>query len=717
MELQGRNLKLDLRGADVRLLQFELRLVGLEIPDEEAFANHFGTGTHQAVLRFQREFTSLEPTGIVEPATAKRINAEVRERVPAGEALQRLSEAVKRTLEQIDALDLDQPDLRPQIRRHGDALRAFAAALDDLREQDASDDGVAEIKGMLDAAQARLKELADAIGDGGGHNGDAFVVSGRVTQRDGAPIVGVRVRVLEKRVVSAQNRILGEVRSNEEGVYQLSYQTEGGSRLDLVVEVLAQQGDEVVTRSPLIVEAAPQQTVDLVVDNAAYPPASEFAQIEARLAPLLDGETFNEIDSDSVSFLSGKTGISPVRLSEFVQAQRFAQNGEVPAQVYYGLFRANLPVNKPALVAQDNALLTRAISVTSTANVIDPALAQRPDAIERAVGTLNRELVDTIIEQPMLPNGEASLGAFLEIAALDEEQKRTVVQHVQSTTSRGDDFWDGLVEQGVEARAVESMKLAAQLGTLTLNNAPLMRTLHEQLRDRIGDGQEPLRALVGMGQNDWLGLVREHTDAEGNVIVPGSLRTNATKDEDPKVTYARTMTRMVEDAYPTPTLVARAGADGFAGANVLGEFLARHADFELRDSSVPAYLRAHEINLDSEARQTLERVGRVFELAPRFERHATLQPLLDADIDSAYQIRTMGERRFVGQFSEALGETEARQLYAAATQKTNTTTALFAQHGANFNNISLAAIPQIDVAGVFNSIPNSPPEYIDFPTW
>ena len=717
MKLQGRNLRLDLRGADVRLLQFELRLLGLDIPDEEALNNHFGKGTQEAVLEFQRGSGELQPTGIVEPATAKRINAGVRERVPVDEALGRLIEAVKRTLEQIGALDFDQPDLRAEIRRNGDALRAFAIALDDLRERDAPDDRIAEIEGMLDAAHAKLKELADAIGDDGSDNGsgDAFAVSGRVRQRDGAPIIGARVRVLEKRVVTAQNRILGNVRSDEAGVYQLAYHAEGNARPDLVVEVLAQQGGEVVTRSPLIVDAAAQQTVDLVVDNAAYPPASEFERIEARLAPLLDGETFNEIDSDSVSYLSGKTGISPVRLSEFVQAQRFAQNGEVPAQVYYGLFRANLPVNKPALVAQDNALLTRAISATSTANVIDPALAQQPDAIEQAVGTLNREMVDTIVEQPMLPNGEASLGAFLDIAALDEEQKRTVVEHVQSTTSRGDDFWNGLAEQGVEARAVESMKLTAQLGTLTLNNAPLMRTLHEQLRDRIGEGEEPLRALVGLTQDDWLGLVRDHTDANGDVIVPDPVPT--ADDQEPEITYARTMTRVVEDAYPTPTLVARAGADGFVGAAALTDFLAEHADFELRDSSVPAYLRANEINLDGETQKTLERVGRVFELAPRFDRHATVRPLLDANIDSAYQVRTMGERRFVRRFRETLGEDEARQVYAVAARKTATATALFAQHAAVFNNINLAAVPQIDAGSIFADILDPPPEYIDFPTW
>lgn len=710
MQLQGRKLTIDMHAADVRLLQFELHLLGLDMPEEEALANHFGEGTRKAVRTFQREF-GLGSTGIVEPGTAERINAAVRERVPVAEALDRLTDAVKQTLEQIAALDPDQTDLAAQIARNGDALRAFAIALDDLRERDAPEPRVAEIEEMLEAARARLGVLA-----GGLNNNDAtFSVSGRIIQRDGAPIAGARVRAFEKRVVNAQNRVLGEVRSSDDGTYAVRYSMEGEARADLLVEVLAPEDDEVITRSPLIVDAAPHQAVDLVVDNAAYPPASEFAQIEARLLPWADDANFDQPDGDSVAFLSARTDVSPVRLAAYVQARRFAQDGEVPAQVYYGLFRANLPVNKPALVAQDNALLVKAIEATSAANVIDPTLAQQPETIERAVAALNRELVETIIAQPTLPSGEASLGAFLEIAALDDAQKRTIVQQVQSTTSRGDDFWAGLAEQGIEQRAVESLKLTAQLGTLTLNNAPLMQTLHAQLADQIGGAQGPLRALVGMTQDDWLGLVRDHTNENGDVIVPDVLP--AVDNQAPEVAYARTMTRVVEDAYPTPTLVARAGANGFAGAARLSDFLAEHDDFEYRDTSVPAYLRAHELNLDGEAQRTLERIGRVFALAPRFEREQVMQPLLEADIDSAYQIRTIGERRFVGQFSEAMGEAGAKQVYASAAQKTATATVLFAQQAAIFNNVELAAIPQRDVASGFGAIPDLPLEYIDFPTW
>lgn len=545
---------------------------------------------------------------------------------------------------------------------------------------------------------------------------------GRVTQRDGVAIAGAPVRASDVQGVAARTGVLGSTRTDENGVYKIRYRLADGARADLIVEVLASEGETVVTRSPLVVGAAPDQVVDLVVDSAAYPPASEFDQIDARLAPLLDGVRLDDVDGDSVAYLSGKTGISPIRIAEFIQAKRFANSGRVPAHIYYGMFRANLPVNRPALVAQDDALLRRAVIAASESNVIDPELAQQPEAVDSALEMLNGEMVDTIVKQPALPNGTASLGAFLDIAGLDDGDKRTVVQQVQTTKGRGDEFWSGLVERGVEAHTVESMKLAAQLSTVTMSNAPLMRTLHEKLRGRIGDGQDPLRELAGLTQDEWLGLVYEHTDDNGNVVVPEMPDKDLYADGEPAAAYAQTMRRVIEDTYPTPTLAARLTADDFDGADVLSRFLTEHPDFEFRDKSVPGYLHATAIDLPEETQRTLERVGRIFDLAPRYERYATMQPLLASGLGSAYQIRTMGERRFTRVFGETLGTATARKVYANAARKTAIASSLFARYAAGFNTLDLAVLPQRDVPGSLENLNGSDEaessfEAIDFPTW
>jgi Tc toxin complex TcA C-terminal TcB-binding domain/ABC toxin N-terminal region/Neuraminidase-like domain/PA14 domain/Putative peptidoglycan binding domain/Salmonella virulence plasmid 28.1kDa A protein len=78
MQLQGRDLKVNMRGDDVKLLQKELRELAFPIDDEDG---HFGATTRRAVLGFQEqhlaELDLPKPTGMVDEATALLINAEV----------------------------------------------------------------------------------------------------------------------------------------------------------------------------------------------------------------------------------------------------------------------------------------------------------------------------------------------------------------------------------------------------------------------------------------------------------------------------------------------------------------------------------------------------------------------------------------------------------------------------------------------------------------
>jgi len=74
MNLQGRDLKIQLSGDDVRLLHTELAQIGLEVP--ERLRAFFGEGTRDAVANFQNVHR-LEPTCVVDAATASAVNRAV----------------------------------------------------------------------------------------------------------------------------------------------------------------------------------------------------------------------------------------------------------------------------------------------------------------------------------------------------------------------------------------------------------------------------------------------------------------------------------------------------------------------------------------------------------------------------------------------------------------------------------------------------------------
>ena len=69
MQLQGRDLQINMRGDDVALLHQELIQLGYTIPDDELREQRFGMGTRASVLDFQK-LSGRDPTSIVAGAVA-----------------------------------------------------------------------------------------------------------------------------------------------------------------------------------------------------------------------------------------------------------------------------------------------------------------------------------------------------------------------------------------------------------------------------------------------------------------------------------------------------------------------------------------------------------------------------------------------------------------------------------------------------------------------
>src|SRR5262252_7939298 len=78
MNLQGRNLSIEMHGEDVKLLQSDLCQLNYTISTREIERRFFGNDTRSAVLAFQHT-EHLSQTGIVDQETARLINARVDE--------------------------------------------------------------------------------------------------------------------------------------------------------------------------------------------------------------------------------------------------------------------------------------------------------------------------------------------------------------------------------------------------------------------------------------------------------------------------------------------------------------------------------------------------------------------------------------------------------------------------------------------------------------
>src|SRR5690606_26239326 len=97
------------------------------------------------------------------------------------------------------------------------------------------------------------------------------------------------------------------------------------------------------------------------------------------------------------------------------------------------------------------------------------------------------------------------------------------VQLVQSHDAPGSEFWQRLeADPAFDQPAVRGVRLAAQLGTLTFNNSPLMAQLHQRLRGS-DHADDPLRGLVGLEQSEWLEMIQSAAGSNGEPVIPADI--------------------------------------------------------------------------------------------------------------------------------------------------------------------------------------------------
>ncbi len=623
MILQGRDLSIEMHGDDVKLLQNELLQLKFKILDDELQRTFFGPSTRQAVLIFQRQHLpqGLEITGVVDEATAKLIN------------------------EAVDALH-PQPEPQPT----------------------------------------------------------SFIVRGHIRQQDERPLAGATVVAVDQDLRGEE--ILGQTTTNQDGYYEIRYTADKFARAekgtaDLVVRAFAADGSLLVA-SPIIFNAPPVATADLVIGGGEYRGPSEYELLGRELAPLLEDITIDGIEHPTlidkiadlkedekhqeVTFLSGETGQDSQRIMFLVLAAKLSKETAlppdafsiaalpvskitVPPEVFYGLFRQNLPTALPALLAQSPQVLRRALETSLRDNII-PAWVQ--DDLNKILALFQQLIVISAFKEPEVP-GKYSLSALLSTAIPSELQRKFLSHYVQHEGAI-EDFWKTLSETPEFGNGqIKKIQQALQLGALTGNHVPLVKELQQN------EKLKSLRDLAELDADAWLERIRKvgfPPDIEGN------------DDEEKAKNYANILTRIVEDAFPTAVIARHIEKEENPDNKDLVMFLAKNPEFEFRLHQVDIYLKSEHANLDGvedrkKLRNQLKSRARLFKLTPRYQE---MQPLLADGLDSAHRITSMGKSVFMMNYGEKVGGTAiTEEIYAKANHTSAMALTLLTTYGAAFN--------------------------------
>jgi hypothetical protein len=613
------------------------------------------------------------------------------------------------------------PEDRPQLhavglkrergkRRYGD-VTAGVVGLFQLQFQDRFNLHVSE---EVDSRTAEA--LNHLLSELGAFNGTGKVVRGQVRQPGGSPVSSVRVTVFDKDLLVEQR--LGETITDVEGRYEVRYTAEQFSRAekgaaDLTFRLFdprgraltkisgldgtgnrlptlrSKNGNEQPTVVPILFNAAAEATVDLIVADEMVAELSEYESLSEELTPLLAGLSPAHLREDEerqdITFLAGETGQDRQRIFWFAESAKREVESRIidpaifmliasctlPAPVFYGLFRQNLPTELSALLARGREEWKTALEQSFEQNIIPKRLKPQLDGFLEFLQQLR---VEDAFREPAEP-GRSSLSMLLRTAGplTDLQSQRDFLTLYYAHEGPIERFWKKEVPRGLgwDREQIREVQTTLQFVALTSHHLPLIERL--QQRDDI----KSVRDLTKLERNDWLKLVK----AGGRVDVPPDVP--GKDDEEKAANYVDGIAGILQATFPTlfAAKIAARTTDSEIRAvqDTLSIFFERATNlpdeaksFDFRDTSVHDFVTEHGdtvfAGVRSEARTRatvqLKRMGRAFQMSTGPEQ---MQVLLENKLDSAYHITRVSEDHFVQGNADILGGTDAaRRLYAKA---------------------------------------------------
>ncbi len=477
-----------------------------------------------------------------------------------------------------------------------------------------------------------------------------YAVEGEVRTPDGTVWVGAAIKAFHKHLKGEQP--LGEGQTTTEGRYHITYALpETVIRGPNLLVRAYDGGGRVAASSTVLFDAPPQATVNLRAGGEEYQGASDFEKRTADLAPHLKGMALDELNTEQVAFLKAETRVDPAEVDYQVAAARTAKATNLPSEVLYGLFRAGLPTDLDALLAQPPEAQREALAAALVRNIIPARFKNGSESILLSLQRLVLERAFASKDGGTNPL-VALLGTVLPDRSRQEALVRLYVEHQGSTP----DFWSDLRNNPVFKEQADEINWTVQLGALTRNHLPLIKEL--QKRHEGGEIQS-LRDLAAYDEDSWLALIRPVGVPAG---IPG-------KDvEEKRVRYAHAIALALEDAFPTAAVFGRVVKGSFPHAGELKAFYAQNPEFRLEAEPVDRYLARNPGALDgiqdkASVTEALKAMQRVSRFAPR---SVQMGRLMADNVHSAHAAARLGRSRFVKAYGPQMGSSEAKKAWEKA---------------------------------------------------
>jgi hypothetical protein len=469
---------------------------------------------------------------------------------------------------------------------------------------------------------------------------------------------------------------LGQVQTEPSGRYEIIYEWTDKCPPD--IQVIATVEDQPIAQSAIFFAVGKSVRIDLISGNEPYIGSTEFERVEDRVLKCNDDFNIAAIGAKQFDYLLGKTRLASDKLSFYLVARKLQTLCEVPAAVFYGLFRAKLPATLQGLVLQTPKVLQNALNKAIQQNIIDRKYQNQFDAL---LAALRQMAVAGAVSQTQALD-HAGVGEVLTIAELPASAQQPLLNlYLQH---QGDDalFWEALGKDNQLAPYANKVKTTLQTGALASYHLPTMQAFKAKL-----GAEGAIRDLAQWQDNDWQAF------AQSLQSVPDGIPGDALPDRIRF--YVENMSRTVKRAFAREYTTANVLRSATFADPLLHEFLNTVPDFDYGNSAIPAILDKTPFTGDSRQvlEKTLKSMQRLYRLAPIEQKFPVLETLYAGGLTASRDIVLQGSAQFIDLYAVGLGGVDiAVYVYDKAATVTAVATNVLTGYSDLFNASGVYAI-------------------------
>jgi peptidoglycan hydrolase-like protein with peptidoglycan-binding domain len=392
------------------------------------------------------------------------------------------------------------------------AKKAFAAGTLAAVQKFQKSQGL-EASGVVDPrTAAQINQVYDGLNQGDPPDETPCTVSGVVVAPSRGTVPGLTVVISDHSL--RQDDTLVQAQTDANGRYSAGYllsavRARGKDAPDLLITVLSDKTR--LGSSEIRYDAGPVEVIDVLLDADPTSLVSEHAAIGQAVAAHFDGDLADLREDEQhadLTYLSRKTGwdaraVALAATASQLAGQAAQQDGTtLTSEHFYALLRSGVAATSQAVYALHPEIVRQVWDQAVKNGVVTGAVAQTSEA---ALKTYRRLAVTQSLDTAAVPGTSTLRQLAQRVLGDDAQAQQTFAGLLAEHRSDPPGLWEAASTALGEQKA-KALRLDGQLALLTLDNAPLVSKLHEQVGDTLGSAAD----LAGAGFHDpaaWLPLL------------------------------------------------------------------------------------------------------------------------------------------------------------------------------------------------------------------